>query len=573
MRIYEGVAVCGGIAMGNISIYRKSEYDIECVEKADSDNEIERFRWARELVSEQLQDLYEEVLSQLGEANAAIFESHQMLVEDETYIESVEHIIETQKVNAEYAIYSAGKNFATMFEAMDNEYMRARAADVMDVSKQIIDILSGTAVLQFKDKSDNIIIVAEELAPSEIVMLDRKNVASIVNRKGSVHSHAAILARSMGIPALVGVNFANIVGDNSENAYENNLQNNLRNNDGNSLTADIYGDIDDYIDGKKAIVDGYTGRLIVEPDDETYKRLKLREDEDIRRKELLYNLKGKENVTMDGRTINVLANIGGIQEVMDALVNDAGGIGLFRSEYMYLGSKDYPTEDEQFNVYKTMVETMTGRKVIIRTLDIGADKQADYFGLDKEENPAMGLRGIRLCLKRQDIFKTQLRAILRASIYGNIAVMFPMITSLSEVEKIKEIMSELMLELDNEMIPYKKVEFGIMIETPAAALISDELAKEVDFFSIGTNDLTQYTMAMDRQNENIKEFYDEHHKAVLKLIKMVVDNGHAYNCSVGICGELAADKTLTETFINMGVDELSVSPCNILELRERIRSI
>ena len=565
MRIYEGVAVCGGIAMGTISVYTKNEKTVECVQKNDSDNEIERFRWAREVVEEQLQELYEEVLPQVGEANAAIFEAHQMLARDETYIESVEHIIETQKVNAEYAVYSAGKNFAAMFETMDDGYMRARAADVLDVSKQIIDILSGTAVLQFKDKSDNIIIVAEELTPSETVMLDRTKVVSIVNRKGSVHSHAAILARSMGIPALVSVNFGNTIGEDSNNAPENYLENNA----GNDFASNIYNNID----GKKAIVDGYTGRLIVEPDDETYKRLKLREDEDIRRKKLLYNLKGKENVTMDGRTINVLANIGGIQEVMDALVNDAGGIGLFRSEYLYLESKDYPTEDEQFNVYKTIAESMAGRKVIIRTLDIGADKQADYFCLDKENNPAMGLRGIRFCLKRQDIFKTQLRAILRASIYGNIAVMFPMITSLSEVEKIKQIMSELMLEFDNEKIPYKKVEFGIMIETPAAALISDELAKEVDFFSIGTNDLTQYTLAMDRQNEDVKEFYEPYHEGVLKLIKMVVDNGHASNCTVGICGELAADKNLTETFINMGVDELSVSPCHILEIRERIRSI
>lgn len=547
MRIYEGVAVCSGIAMGNIRIYRKNEYKVECVGKADSDNEIERFRWARELVAEQLQDLYDEVLPQVGEVNAAIFESHQMLVEDETYIESVEHIIETQKVNAEYACFCAGKNFAAMFESMDNEYMQARAVDVLDVSKQIIDILSGKAALQFKDKSDNIIIVAEELTPSETVMLDRTNVVSVVNKKGSVHSHAAILARSMGIPALVGVNFAN--------------------------TDDIYDGIDDDIDGKKAIVDGYTGRLIVEPDEETYKSLKLKEDEDIRRKKLLYNLKGKENVTMDGRTINVLANIGGIREVMDALTNDAGGIGLFRSEYLYLESKDYPTEDEQFNIYKAIAESMAGKKVVIRTLDIGADKQADYFCLEREENPAMGLRGIRLCLKKQDIFKTQLRAILRASIYGNIAVMFPMITSLAEIKKIKQIMGEVMLELDKEKMPYKNIEFGIMIETPAAALVSDELAKEVDFFSIGTNDLTQYTLAMDRQNENIKEFYDAHHKAVLKLIKMVVDNGHAGNCDVCICGELAADKTLTETFINMGVDELSVSPCHILELREKIRSI
>lgn len=537
MRIYEGSAVFNGIAIGTICLYKKKDSQVKRIHCEDTDVEKERFEWAVEQACEQLHELYDKAVTEVGEANAVIFEAHRMMVEDEDYAESVVHIIETQHVNAEYAVACTADNYAAMFEAMDDDYMRGRAADVRDVSNRVIDILNGVTNSFITDKNAQLIVVAEDLAPSETVQMDKSKVISFVTRYGSANSHTAILARTMNIPALINVDFQQD------------------------------------IDGKPAIVDGYAGKLIIEPDEETLNTLKNRQNEDLRRRRLLQELKGKDNVTGDGRRIDIFANIGGVSDVMNAIKNDAGGIGLFRSEFLYLGASDYPTEDEQFMAYKAVAEAMAGKKVIIRTLDIGADKQVDYFNMSKEENPAMGLRAIRICLKRQDVFKTQLRAILRAGMYGNISVMFPMIISVSEVKRIKEILSAVKSELDSEGIPYRDIEIGIMIETPAAALISDELAKEVDFFSIGTNDLTQYTLAIDRQNNSLDEFYDAHHPAVLKLIKMVVDNGHAGNCYVGICGELASDTTLTETFINMGVDELSVSPSFVLELRDKIRNL
>lgn len=543
MRIFKGNAVFNGIAIGIVRMYRKHDSQVKRVHSDDSDIEKERFRWAVEQAVEQLGELYDKALVEVGEASAAIFEAHQMMIEDDDYTESVEHIIENQRVNAEYAVACTADNYAAMFEAMDDDYMRGRATDVRDVSNRIIDILKGVNNGIEADGQTNLIIVAEDLAPSETVQMDKSKVVSFVTRYGSANSHTAILARTMNIPALINVDLPL---------------------DSNEASC---------IDGKPAIVDGYTGMLIVEPDQETVVRLTKRRDEDVRRRRLLQELKGKENITTDGRRIEVYANIGGVSDAMNALQNDAGGIGLFRSEFLYLGAKSYPSEEEQFVAYKAVAETMAGRKVIIRTLDIGADKQVDYFGLEREENPAMGLRAIRICLERPDIFRTQLRAILRASIYGNISVMFPMIISVSEVRRIKELLAEVKRELKNEGIPYKDVETGIMIETPAAVMISDELAKEVDFFSIGTNDLTQYTLAIDRQNDRLDSFYDPHHPAVLRMIEMVVKNGHSKGCWVGICGELASDFSLTKEFVDMGVDELSVSPAFILELREKIREL
>lgn len=536
MRIYKGNAVFNGIAIGTICLYKKRESQVKRVHSEDVNTEKERFRWAVEQACEQLEELYEKALVEIGEASAAIFEAHQMMIEDDDYIESVEHIIERQQVNAEYAVACTSDNYVSMFEAMDDEYMRGRAADVKDVSNRVISILKGES-MHIVEGNQSLIIVAEDLAPSETVQMDKSKVIAFVTRYGSSNSHTAILARTMNIPALIKVDFST------------------------------------EIDGKPAIVDGYDGLLIIEPDDETVERLTRRRDADIRRRKLLQELKGKENITKDGRKIELYANIGGVSDAISALQNDAGGIGLFRSEFLYLGSETYPTEEEQFSAYKSVAETMASKKVIIRTLDIGADKQADYLGLEQEENPAMGLRAIRICLKRPKIFKTQLRAILRASVYGNISVMFPMIISVNEVKAVKEILDEVKSELRETGVPYRDVEIGVMIETPAAVLISDELAKEVDFFSIGTNDLTQYTLAIDRQNEQLAEFYDAHHPAVLRMIEMVVKNGHANNCWVGICGELAADFELTKTFIDMGVDELSVSPTFILGLREKIREL
>lgn len=543
MRIFKGNAVFNGIAIGAVCLYKKQDSQVKRVHSDDADIEKERFKWAAEQACQELRVLYDKALVEVGETSAAIFEAHQMMLEDDDYIESVEHIIETQQVNAEYAVACTADNYAAMFEAMNDDYMRGRAADVKDVSNRVIDILKGVTNSVATEGQSGLIIVAEDLVPSETVQMDKSKVVSFVTRYGSTNSHTAILARTMNIPALINVDFPS-GSDSASN-----------------------------IDGKTAIVDGYSGELIIEPDEETMTRLTKRHEEDIKRRKLLLELKGKDNVTSDGRRIEVYANIGGVADAMSALQNDAGGIGLFRSEFLYLGTDGYPSEEEQFLAYKAVAEAMAGKKVIIRTLDIGADKQADYFGLEGEENPAMGFRAIRICLKRPDIFKAQLRAILRASVYGNISVMFPMIISVSEVKRIKELLEEVKDELGNEGIPYKKIETGIMIETPAAVMISDELAKEVDFFSIGTNDLTQYTLAIDRQNEKLSDFYDSHHPAVLRMIELVVKNGHSNGCWVGICGELAADFSLTKEFVDMGVDELSVSPTFILGLRERIRGL
>lgn len=548
MEKYQGKAVFNGIAIGKISLYKKDDSTVKRVHREDTEAEKNRFHNAKNKALEELKILYEKALKEVGETSAAIFEAHQMMVEDEDYLDSVLHIIENQKVNAEYAVACTSDNFAAMFEAMDDEYMRGRAADIKDVSNRIINILgclSDSEKYSCREKKDvaggmeeeSLIVVADDLAPSETVQMDKSKVISFVTRYGSANSHTAILARTMNIPALISVDFP------------------------------------EDIDGKEAIVDGYTGTLIIEPDEEVRAAMEKRRDEDLRRRQLLLELKGKENVTTDGRKVEIYANIGGVSDVANVLKNDAGGIGLFRSEFLYLGTDRYPTEEEQFNAYRAVAENMAGKKVIIRTLDIGADKQVDYFELGHEDNPAMGFRAIRICLERPEVFKTQLRAILRASMYGNISVMFPMIISVSEVKKIKEILDEVKSELKEASVPFKDVEIGVMIETPAAVMISDELAKEVDFFSIGTNDLTQYTLAIDRQNQNLAGFYDSHHPAVLKMIEMVVKNGHASNCWVGICGELASDTTLTETFLDMGIDELSVSPTFILNLREKVRSI
>ena len=548
MEKYQGKAVFNGIAIGKISLYKKDDSTVKRVHREDTEAEKNRFHNAKNKALEELKILYEKALKEVGETSAAIFEAHQMMVEDEDYLDSVLHIIENQKVNAEYAVACTSDNFAAMFEAMDDEYMRGRAADIKDVSNRIINILgclSDSEKYSCREKKDvaggmeeeSLIVVADDLAPSETVQMDKSKVISFVTRYGSANSHTAILARTMNIPALISVDFP------------------------------------EDIDGKEAIVDGYTGTLIIEPDEEVRAAMEKRRDEDLRRRQLLLELKGKENVTTDGRKVEIYANIGGVSDVANVLKNDAGGIGLFRSEFLYLGTDRYPTEEEQFNAYRAVAENMAGKKVIIRTLDIGADKQVDYFELGHEDNPAMGFRAIRICLERPEVFKTQLRAILRASMYGNISVMFPMIISVSEVKKIKEILDEVKSELKEASVPFKDVEIGVMIETPAAVMISDELAKEVDFFSIGTNDLTQYTLAIDSQNQILAGFYDSHHPAVLKMIEMVVKNGHASNCWVGICGELASDTTLTETFLDMGIDELSVSPTFILNLREKVRSI
>jgi phosphotransferase system enzyme I (PtsI) len=461
---------------------------------------------------------------------------HQMMLDDLDYVESITNMIETQQVNAEFAVASTGDNFAQMFAAMDDDYMRERAADVKDISNRVISILQGNSDAGLSG-DEPFILLADDLAPSETVQLDKSKVLAFVTRHGSTNSHTAILARTMNIPALIGVDFP-----------------------------------EDGVDGQYGIVDGFDAKFFIEPDADTKTKYQKLKEENEQKKRLLQELKGKENITKDGTKINLYANIGGVSDVANVLSNDAGGIGLFRSEFLYLESEDYPTEEAQFAAYKTVAENMAGKKVIIRTLDIGADKQVDYFGLEKEENPAMGYRAIRICLDRTEIFKTQLRAIYRASYYGTIAIMFPMIISVNEVKKIKEIIAEVKAGLDADGIPYKDVELGIMIETPAAVMISDLLAKEVDFFSIGTNDLTQYTLAIDRQNPKLDNIYDSHHEAVLRMLKMVVDNGHKEGCWVGICGELGADETLTETFLRMGFDELSVSPSMILRIRDKIRN-
>ncbi len=535
MQIYKGKSVFGGIAIGKISVYKKDEQLVKRVKIEDADAEMERYTAARNIAAAQLQKLYDKALKEVGEANAAIFEVHQMMLEDEDYNESVENIIHSQMVNAEYAVASTADNFAQMFEAMDDDYMRGRAADVRDISERVITVLAGGAGSGL-DSDEPVIIAADDLAPSETVQLDKDKVLSFVTAHGSENSHTAILARTMGIPALIGTGI----------------------------------DLDETVDGKLGIVDGTNGVVYVDPDAELLEEMKKKQQEEQEKKRLLHTLKGKENITLDGQKVMLYANVGNIKDLGIALQNDAGGIGLFRSEFIYLGQDHYPTEEEQFQIYKTVAETMAGRRVIIRTLDIGADKQCDYFELDKEDNPAMGLRAIRICLTRPEIFKTQLRALFRASVYGNINIMYPMIISVDEVRQIKAIVEEVKAELTEQGIEYGNPAQGIMIETPASVMMSRELAEEVDFFSIGTNDLTQYTLAIDRQNSRLDKFFDSHHPAVLRMIQMTVENAHKAGIWCGICGELGADQALTKDFLAMGVDELSVSPGSILPLRKII---
>ena len=536
MQVYSGKSVFGGIAIGKISVYKKNEQQVKRVRTEDTKGELARYEAAKAAAVEQLQELYQKALKEVGEANAAIFEIHQMMLDDGDYNESVENIIETQKVNAEYAVAVTGDNFAQMFRAMDDDYMRERAADVKDISERVLSVLHGGQKRKVVT-DEPVIIVADDLAPSETVQLEKDMVLSFVTVHGSVNSHTAILARTMAIPALIG-------------------------------TEEL--PLDNTVDGKLAVVDGLNGKIYVEPDAQTLEEMQKRQQAEQEKKELLQLLKGKENVTLDGKKIMLYANIGNIKDLATVIQNDAGGIGLFRSEFIYLEKDNYPMEEEQFSIYKTAVETMAGKRVIIRTLDIGADKQCEYFGMDKEENPALGYRAIRICLTRPEIFKTQLRALFRASAYGNLAIMYPMIRSLWEVKRIKEIVEEVKAELTAEQLEFVNPQQGIMIETPAAVMMSGELAKEVDFFSIGTNDLTQYTLAIDRQNPKLDKFYDAHHPAVLSMIRMTVENAHKAGIWAGICGELGADTSLTKEFLEMGVDELSVSPGSILPIRKII---
>uniref|UniRef100_UPI003FF093D9 phosphoenolpyruvate--protein phosphotransferase n=1 Tax=Lachnospira sp. TaxID=2049031 RepID=UPI003FF093D9 len=535
MKEYKGKSVFGGIAIGRIKVYNKSEQQVKRVHVDDTEHEKKRYYAAVDKAARQLQELYDKAVKEVGEANAAIFEMHQIMLTDDDYKESVENIIESQHVNAEYAVAQTGDNYAAMFAAMEDEYMRGRSADVKDISERLINILSGfNASSMVSDEP--VIIVAEDLAPSETVQLDKDKILSFVSVKGSVNSHTAILARTMGIPALIGTP---VIPDND-------------------------------IDGKMGIVDGNSGCLYVDPDNEKLGYYRKKRDEQLKQKELLQLLKGREDITIDGRKIKLYANIGNVKDVMTVKANDAAGIGLFRSEFIYLERDTFPTEEEQFNIYRTVAENMAGKPVIIRTLDIGADKQCDYFNMDKEDNPALGMRAIRICLTRTEIFKTQLRALYRASAYGNINIMYPMIANMWEIDRIKEIEKEVRNELKQQGIDTGNVQTGIMIETPAAVMQSDELAEKVDFFSIGTNDLTQYTLAVDRQNPKLDSFFDPHHPAVLKMIKMVVDNAHKAGIWAGICGELGADTSLTREFLKMGVDELSVSPGRILPIRKII---
>lgn len=531
----EGKSVFSGIAIGKCKIFGKKDQVVKRSKVTDTDLEIKRFTQAKEQAKSQLEALYEKALKEVGEANAAIFEVHQMMLDDLDYVESITNMISSQGINAEYAVATTGDNFAEMFAAMDDDYMRERAADVKDISNRVIHILQGGSE-QAGLGDQPVIILADDLAPSETVQLDKSKVLSFVTRHGSTNSHTAILARTMNIPALIGVDYP-------EDA-----------------------------EGHMAVVDGRNGVFLLDPTEKELTKYEALRQEEVEKARLLQELKGKENVTKTGRKIALYANIGGVGDVASVLANDAGGIGLFRSEFLYLETEDYPSEEQQFKAYRTVAENMAGKKVIIRTLDIGADKQIDYFGLEHEENPAMGYRAIRICLDRKEIFKTQLRAIYRASYYGNISIMFPMIISVDEVKAAKEMCATVQEELKSEGIPYGKVELGIMIETPAAVMISDLLAKEVDFFSVGTNDLTQYTLAIDRQNPKLDNIYDAHHPAILRMLQMIIDNGHKEGCWVGICGELGADVTLTDTFIKMGIDELSVSPSMILKVREQIRN-
>lgn len=540
MKKFTGKGVYGAIAMGKISVFQKQDTLIQRTSVKDTEAEKARVEAAKAAAAEQLQAIYEKALKEVGETNAQIFEIHMMMLEDDDYNESIQNIIDTQKVNAEYAVSITADNFAEMFSAMDDAYMQARAADVRDISDRIIANLTGNVAVQ-EDSGEKHIICADDLAPSETVSLDKDKVLAFVTAHGSSNSHTAILARNMNIPAVIGV--------------------------GSDFLKEVQ-------DGTEAIVDGFTGEIFVEPDEETRRRLLEKQQADEEKKRLLLELKGKENVTRDGTKVNIYANIGSVDNIGAVLLNDAGGIGLFRSEFLYLEDNDYPNEEQQFLAYKRVLESMAGKKVIIRTLDIGADKQVDYFHLKKEDNPAMGYRAIRICLTRPEIFKTQLRALYRASIYGNLGVMFPMITSVSELEKILAICEEVKAELREQGVTYSDtMELGIMIETPAAAIISDRLAPMVDFFSVGTNDLTQYTLACDRQNPDIEPFIDTHHEAILRLIEMSAKNAHANGAWIGICGELAADTTLTETFLRMGIDELSVSPAFVLKVRDAVRNV
>jgi len=534
MEKFQGKAIFGGIAIGTIRLYTKESQTVKRYKVDDAEAEVQRFEDARSKAIEQLHELYDKAVAEVGEANAAVFDTHAMMLDDGDYLDSVYNIIRGQNVNAEYAVATTGDNFSKMFAEMEEDYFRARAVDIKDISERVIQILGGADAAS-NSYDEPVIIAAEDLTPSETVSLDKSKVLSFVTRLGSTNSHTAILARSMNIPALIGC------------------------------------PVSPEWNGKLGIVDGFNGILYVDPDHDTLERLHTRQAEEQKKRELLQTLKGKENTTLDGKTINVYSNIGNLSDVANVLQNDSGGIGLFRSEFLYLEKDHFPTEEEQFQVYKQVAENMAGKKVIIRTLDLGADKQVDYFDMDHEDNPAMGRRAIRICLDRPDIFKTQLRALFRASMFGTISIMYPMIISVDEVKEIKKIVEEVKAELKASDIPYKDVEQGIMIETPASVIISDDLAKEVDFFSIGTNDLTQYTLAIDRQNSKLGKYFNPHHKAVLRLIQMTIENGHKGGCWVGICGELGADLTLTETFLKMGVDELSVSPSMTLPLRQKIR--
>ncbi len=536
MEKFTGKSIFNGIAIGKILFYSKDGVQIFRHKVEDTDAEIARYNKAKEKAIEELNVIYEKAVKEVGEMNAAVFEVHAMMLEDDDYNDSVKNIITSQGVNAEYAVATTSDNFSKMFAEMDDEYFQARAIDIKDISERVLNILAGRSSENILG-DEPVIVVANDLAPSETVQMDKEKLLAFVTEEGSSNSHTAILARTMNIPALIGIR------------------------------------IDREWNGKMAVVDGYNGELILEPDEATIKVMKERQEKIAKDREMLQTLKGKEDVTLDGKHIKLYANIGSVADVANVLKNDANGIGLFRSEFLYLENDTFPTENEQFQAYKAVAENMAGKKVVIRTLDIGADKQVDYFGLDKEDNPAMGYRAIRICLKQQDIFKTQLRALLRASAFGNISIMFPMIISVNEVRQIKAIVAEVKEELISQGITVGDVELGIMIETPAAVMISDLLAEEVDFFSIGTNDLTQYTLAIDRQNSKLDDIYDSHHEAILRMIRMVVENGHKNNCWVGICGELGADTTLTEEFIKMGIDELSVSPTFVLPIRKIIRGI
>ena len=537
MIVFTGKGVFGGIAIGKIAVYGKKEQKVKRQRVEDTQAEIARFEQAKNQAIEQLGKLYEKALHEVGEANAMIFQIHQMMLEDPDYCDSITNIIGTQSVNAEFAVATTADNFAQMFTSMDDAYMKERAADVRDISERLISILSNGQGRSFSS-DEPVIIMAEDLAPSETVQLDKDKVLGFVTAKGSTNSHTAILARTMNIPAVINI--------------------------GIELSPEY--------DGMLACVDGFTGTVYLDPNEQTLSQMKEKQERDLQQRALLQQLKGQENVTLDGQKIKIYCNIGNPSDVGGVLKNDAGGIGLFRSEFLYLENSDYPTEEEQFLAYKQVAETLAGKEVVIRTLDIGADKQVEYFNMPPEENPALGYRAIRICLDRIEIFKTQLRALLRASAYGKIAIMFPMITSVQEVQDIKQIVEEVRADLDSQGIPYdKSIQLGIMIETPAAAIISDELAKEVDFFSVGTNDLTQYTLAIDRQNQKLERFYNPHHKAVLRLIKMAADNAHKNGIWIGICGELGADLALTETFLAMGIDELSVSAPYVLPLRKKVR--